>query len=60
VTIPARLAAELRAEGCSRADYRFHVFAREAQPCRRCGETIERRTMASRNLFTCRGCQPAR
>jgi endonuclease-8 len=59
VTVPARLASELRAEGCSRTDYRFHVFAREAKPCRRCGETIERRTMASRNLFTCRGCQPA-
>ena len=58
VTIAPRLAAELRAEGLSRGDYRFHVFAREGQPCRRCGDTIERRTMASRNLFTCRVCQP--
>jgi endonuclease-8 len=59
VTVPARLAAELRAEGHAREDYRFHVFARDDKPCRRCGTTIERRTMASRRLFTCRVCQPA-
>jgi endonuclease-8 len=59
VTVPARLAARLKAEGCSREDYRFQVFAREKQPCRRCGTAIERGTMASRNLFTCCRCQPA-
>lgn len=59
ITVTAALASRLKAEGLSRADYRFHVFDREGQPCRRCGNTIERRTMGSRNLFTCPTCQPS-
>ena len=58
VTVTRRLASQLKAEGLSRSRYRFYVFGREDQPCRRCGSTIERRTMGSRNLFTCRVCQP--
>jgi endonuclease-8 len=58
VTVTRRLASQLRAEGLSRSRYRFYVFGRADQPCRRCGSTIERRTMGSRNLFTCRVCQP--
>lgn len=59
VTVTPGLAASLKAEGLSRESYRFYVFGRAGQPCRRCGSTIEHRTMGSRNLFTCRRCQPA-
>lgn len=59
IIVTAALASRLKAEGLSRADYRFHVFDREGEPCRRCGTAIERRAMGSRNLFTCRRCQPA-
>ncbi|NIS90636.1 MAG: endonuclease VIII [Woeseiaceae bacterium] len=59
VTVTRALASRLRAEGVSREDYRFYVFGREGKRCRRCGSMIERRKMGSRNLFTCRRCQPA-
>ena len=58
ITLAQGLASELKAEGVKRRDYRFYVFDREGQPCRSCGSTVERRTMGSRNLFTCRRCQP--
>jgi len=57
VTVTRRLASQLKAEGLSRGRYRFYVFGREGQPCRRCETPIERRTMGSRNLFTCPACQ---
>ena len=58
VTVTRSLASKLKARGLSRGRYRFYVFGREGQPCRRCGSTIESRTMGSRNLFTCPTCQP--
>jgi endonuclease-8 len=58
VTVTRSLASKLKARGLSRGRYRFYVFGREGQPCRRCGSTIEGRTMGSRNLFTCPVCQP--
>lgn len=57
ITVTSALAASLKAEGCTRAEYRFNVFGRDGLPCRSCGAAIERRTMCSRNLFTCRNCQ---
>ncbi len=59
VIVTPALASRLKASGVPREEYRFYVFGREGQPCRRCGATIEHRKMGSRNLFTCRVCQPA-
>jgi endonuclease-8 len=59
VTVAPGLASKLKGDGLSRENYRFYVFGRAGQPCRDCGSAIERRTMGSRQLFTCRHCQPA-
>jgi endonuclease-8 len=59
VTVAPALATKLKADGLGYAAYRFYVFGREGRPCRRCESPIERRTMGSRNLFTCPTCQPA-
>ncbi len=53
---PVRVQA-LKSLGLSRDDYRFAVFAREGQPCYRCGTTVRRRTAASRRLYWCPACQ---
>jgi len=58
VTVAPALATKLKADGLGYAAYRFYVFGREGRPCRRCESPIERRTMGSRNLFTCPTCQP--
>ena len=58
VTVTRELASQLKAKGLSRGRYRFYVFGREGQPCRRCETPIERGLMGSRNLFTCPTCQP--
>ena len=57
VTVTPTLAKSLAAEGLHYQQYRFYVFGREGLPCHRCGTPIERHTMSSRNLFTCRICQ---
>lgn len=57
VTVTSSLAATLKASGLAYQQYRFYVFGREGLPCHRCGASIERRTMASRNLFVCPDCQ---
>lgn len=57
VTVAPSVAKQARAQGESYAAYRFNVYGRDAQPCRRCGENIERRTMGSRGLFVCPACQ---
>ena len=36
---------------------RHRVYAREGQPCTRCGETIQRMAFAGRSSFFCPGCQ---
>ena len=58
VTVTPALAKSLKAEGLSFQQYRFYVFGREGLPCHQCGTKIERRTLGSRNLFTCPVCQP--
>ena len=58
ITTTAKLAAQLKADGEAYESYRFWVFGREGLPCRRCGNLVERRSMGSRNLFTCPSCQP--
>lgn len=57
VTAPPRQAKERKARGMSYQQYRFQVFGRDELDCYVCGSTIERRTMGSRNLFVCPGCQ---
>jgi len=57
VTAQAIEAQERKALGMSYQQYRFQVFGREGLSCYACDATIERRTMGSRNLFVCPGCQ---
>lgn len=57
ITAPANEAQARKALGMSYQQYRFQVFARDGLDCYACGATIERRTLASRNLFICPGCQ---
>lgn len=59
VTVAPSLAKTLKSGGLSFQQYRFYVFGREGLPCHACGTAIERRTMGSRNLFTCPTCQPS-
>ncbi len=37
---------------------RTYVYKRKGEPCRRCGNTIERTEVASRKVWWCPGCQP--
>ncbi|MEO1696473.1 MAG: endonuclease VIII [Planctomycetota bacterium] len=46
--------------GEARRDYRHATFAREGQGCRECGTRIEKIEVASRRLYICPACQPAR
>lgn len=39
------------------AVFRFRVFHRTGQPCERCGQPIEKTTIASRPFYWCPGCQ---
>ncbi len=57
VTVAPALAKSLKASGLTYSRYRFYVFGRDGLPCHRCGTTIERKTMGSRSIFVCTGCQ---
>lgn len=57
VTVPDRLARELKAAGESYESYRFQVYGREGLPCRHCGAHIERSNAAGRSVFYCPSCQ---
>ncbi|MBT8078148.1 MAG: endonuclease VIII [Gammaproteobacteria bacterium] len=57
VTVAPELATSLKSTGMTYREYRFYVFGRGGLPCHRCGSAIERRTMGSRNIFVCPGCQ---
>ncbi len=59
VTVAPSVARAARSRGEPYGAYRFNVYGRDGQPCRRCGAGIERRTMGSRGLFVCPVCQPA-
>ena len=58
VTVSPGLARELKADGKTYEEFRFHVYGRDGQRCYRCDTVIDRRTMASRSLFVCPDCQP--
>lgn len=57
LTNPPGRIARLRGRGLGRGAYRFAVFARDGQPCHRCGTTIRRASAASRRLYWCPACQ---
>lgn len=52
------LAAELKARGWRRRDYRHWVFARAGQSCHVCGTEIEKVILAGRRAYFCPCCQP--
>ena len=58
LTVPSRLARELRAAGWTFAEHRFQVFGRDGKNCHACGTVIRREVMGSRNVFICPTCQP--
>jgi formamidopyrimidine-DNA glycosylase len=41
------------------AENPFRVYAREGEPCPRCGTRLGRFTQAGRSSYFCRRCQPA-
>jgi endonuclease-8 len=57
VTIEPARARRLAAAGRKRREYRHDAFGRAGEPCRRCGDTIVRTTVAGRRLYRCPGCQ---
>lgn len=57
VTIPKKLAADLKAQGLSYSQYRHYVFSREYQHCYHCGEGIRRIAISSRQFYFCPVCQ---
>jgi endonuclease-8 len=57
VTLNSAKVAELKQLGFSYGQYRFSVFGREGLDCYRCGESIQRRVAAGRNIFVCKACQ---
>lgn len=57
VTAPPKAAKERKASGMTYQQYRFQVFGRDGRDCYECGMKIERRTLASRNVFVCQQCQ---
>lgn len=46
-----------RAAGADYEGARFHVFDRAGQPCRVCGQAIERAPLGGRAVFCCVACQ---
>jgi endonuclease-8 len=57
LTVSRDVARQLRAAGLSHREYRFWVFRREGEPCRRCGGPVSRSSAGSRGLFVCGVCQ---
>ncbi len=57
ITNDPTLVRRLRADGVPRRRYRHYVFARDGEPCYRCGVSVVRQTLAGRRLYWCTGCQ---
>lgn len=54
---PPERAAALKAQGLSRAKYRFAAFTREGQHCYECGGEILKTEAGTRRLYYCPNCQ---
>ncbi len=57
ITVTRDVERHLKARGLGYRDYRFSVFRREGEPCRRCATPVSRQSAGSRGLFVCRRCQ---
>ncbi|MCB0195990.1 MAG: endonuclease VIII [Anaerolineae bacterium] len=57
ITNDLQRAADLKAQGCSYAEYRFRVFNRDSQPCYGCGTPIVKDTLGGRRSYFCPTCQ---
>lgn len=57
VTVEPRTAERERRQGRPRREYRHYVFGRAGLDCRRCGDTIVKRAVAGRRLYSCPSCQ---
>ncbi|HVE48189.1 MAG TPA: endonuclease VIII [Casimicrobiaceae bacterium] len=53
------LLPELAAQGVTRAERRFRVYAREGLPCWICATKIRRVDVGGRGIYFCPRCQPA-
>lgn len=58
ITNDLSLAAQLKAEGVSRRQYRHWVFNRDGKPCFVCGAAICKDFASSRRFYYCPVCQP--
>ena len=58
ITLSPSLAAELKAAGARRSDYRFWVYGRSNAACRICGRTLRAEGIGGRKCFWCPECQP--
>lgn len=57
VTNSAARAARLKAGGATYSSFRFAAFARDGEPCYRCGTRIEKISVNTRRLYFCPRCQ---
>ena len=57
LTEEPRFVAAARRAGEPRRRQRHAVFARDGQPCRRCGSRVRKLTSAGRRLYLCPRCQ---
>lgn len=58
ITVAPSTAAQLKAQGERYGSRRFYAYGREGEPCRSCGDMIEKTVIGSRNVFYCPACQP--
>ena len=57
ITLPVRLAGQLKKLGLEREWRRFYVFGRTDQPCFRCSSAIARGVANTRRIYHCPRCQ---
>jgi endonuclease VIII len=58
ITNSLELAAQLKAKGYRRSQYRHWVFSRVGQPCFNCGTPIIKEMSGGRRYYYCPVCQP--
>ena len=57
VCVPEADYRRLRQAGADYEGARFYIFDRAGQPCRVCGQRVERATLGGRGVFFCVSCQ---